>query len=199
MSEHEPPKEPEKTIYQRDKTAREPVKPSEPPKPPPKPRVKPKKVFVPKKVTLKSDKPQEYRVRHIRLSSVEPAEMIRQTLIDFKKELAEQPMEDPDKEYHDREKVEKFFAKLAKKYSNCNTRGLGGELGWVYPEMKIVGEIMTQDLVDHILKTEKHVISELIKTRLGVHITLNCESRVHVPKIKEGSKEKARTIPGTPS
>ena len=47
------------------------------------PPVKPRKKFVAKKQAFKSDKPLEHRVRHIRLSSLEAAQLIRQTIVDF--------------------------------------------------------------------------------------------------------------------
>ncbi len=199
MSEEKFPKESEKTVYQRDKTAKEPVQPADTPKPPVRPKIKPKKVFVAKKQVLKTGKPMEHRVRHIKLSSMEAAQLIRQTLIDFQKELAAQPTEDPDKEFHDREKLEKFFSKLSKKYSSCTTKGLGGELGWIYKGMKITDAIMTQSLVDTIMNTEKYTVSEPIKTRLGIHLLLLCESQIHVPKEKDSSENPSQTIPGVPN
>jgi parvulin-like peptidyl-prolyl isomerase len=199
MAEDQNPKEPEKTIHQRDKTAKEPVKPNDAPKTPVRPKIKPKKAFVAKKAVLKTDKPMEYRVRHIRLSALDAAQLIRQTLLDFQKELAEMPVDDPDKEYHDREKIEKFFSTLAKKYSNCSTKGLGGDLGWIYKGIKITGTLLTEDLVDTILKTESYAIPEPIKTELGVHIILICESQVYVPKIKGDSGDKPASIPGVPN
>ena len=51
------------------------------------PPIKPRKKFVAKKQVFKSDKPLEHRVRHIRLSSLEAAQLIRQTIVDFQKEL----------------------------------------------------------------------------------------------------------------
>lgn len=183
MSEKDFPKEPEKTVYERDKTAREPA-PQEAQAPKPKPKVKPKKVFVPKKATFKTDKPMEHRVRHLRVASKDSVDLIRSILLDFQKELAEKPSDDPDKEFTDREKVEKFFSRLAKKYSNCTTRVLGGELGWIYKGMKITDEIMTGDLVDAVLELEKHTISEPLRTRLGYHLLLICESRFHTPKVE---------------
>jgi len=115
MSENENPKESEKTIYQRDKTAKEPIKPTDAPKAPVRPKIKPKKAFVAKKAVLKTDKPMEHRVRHIRLSSMDAAQLIRQTLLDLQKELAEMPVDDPDKEFHDREKSGKIFLHAGKK------------------------------------------------------------------------------------
>jgi parvulin-like peptidyl-prolyl isomerase len=182
MSEKEFPEESEKTIYQRDKTAKEPVAPSDAPKPVIKPKIKKKKVFVPKKVSYTTDKQMEFRVRHIRISSMDMAGVIRDTLIEFQEELAIQPTDDPDKEFHDREKLEAFFSRLAKKYSICGTRKLGGDIGWVYKGMKISEEVMTEDLLEILLKTEKYFIPEPIKTRLGIHLVLVCESQIHVPK-----------------
>ncbi len=199
MSEEKFPKESEKTVYQRDKTAKEPAQPADAPKPPVRPKIKPKKVFVAKKQVLKTDKPMEHRVRHIILSSMEAAQLVRQTLIDFQKELAAQPTEDPDKEFHDREKLEKFFVTLAKKYSSCTTKGLGGELGWIYKGMKISDTIMTQSLVDVIMKTEKFTLPEPIKTRLGIHLLLVCESQIFVPREKDSSDNNPQTIPGVPN
>ncbi|GJL77463.1 MAG: hypothetical protein NPINA01_04520 [Nitrospinaceae bacterium] len=199
MSEEQSPKEPEKTVYQRDKTAKEPVKPADAPKPAVRPKIKPKKVFVPKKAVLKTDKPMEHRVRNIRLSSLEAAEMIRQTLLDFQKELADQPTDDPDKEFHDREKLEKFFATLAKKYSNCTTKRLGGDMGWIYRGMKITDNIMTQDLVDAIMNAEKYTVLEPFKSKLGIHLLLLCESQIHTPKEKAPSEGKPPSIPGVPT
>ena len=182
MSETELPKEPEKTIYQRDKTAKEPVAPSDTPTPVIKPKVKKKKVFVAKKASFTTDKQMEFRVRHIRISSMDMAKVIRDTLIEFQEELMAQPTDDPDKEFHDREKVEAFFSRLAKKYSICGTKKLSGDLGWVYKGMKIWDEIMTEDLLETILNTEKNFISEPFKSRLGIHLILICESQIHVPK-----------------
>jgi hypothetical protein len=199
MSENQNPEEPEKTIYQRDKTAKEPVKPDDAPKTPPRPKIKPKKAFVAKKAVLKTDKPMEYRARHIRLSAMDAAQLIRQTLLDFQKELADMPVDDPDKEFHDREKMEKFFATLAKKYSNCSTKGLGGDLGWIYKGMKITGAMLTEDLVDTIMKTDMYAIPEPVKTPLGIHLILICESQIHVPKTKKDSGDKPQSIPGVPN
>ena len=137
MTKKEFPEEAEKTIYQRDKTAKEPVPDKEPPKPAAKPKVKPRKVFVPKKMVAKTNKPMEYRVRHILVSSLEAAQLFRQSILDFQKELADQPLDDPDKEFHDREKIERFFSRLAKKYSICPTKALGGGLDWIHKGMEI--------------------------------------------------------------
>ncbi|MEC4678459.1 MAG: peptidylprolyl isomerase [Nitrospirota bacterium] len=199
MAEDQSPKEPEKTIYQRDKTAKEPVQPTDTPKAPVRPKIKPKKAFVAKKLVLKTGKPMEYRTRHIRLSAVDAAELIRQTLLDFQKELAEMPMNDPDKEYHDREKVEKFFAKLAKKYSNCSSKGLGGDLGWIYKGINVTGSLLTENLVETILNTGSHTIPAPVKTELGIHLILICESQVYVPKIKADSGDNPASIPEIPN
>ena len=139
MSDSKQPPEPEKTVYQRNKTAKDPVTPDAEAetKPRPKPKPKPRKAFVPKKLVKKSDKLQEYRVRHIRVSSLEAANLFRQALIDFQKELNAELLEDPDKPFHDQEKVEKYFIRIAKKYSICSTRALGGDLGWIYKGMSV--------------------------------------------------------------
>ena len=92
----EQPKESEKTIYQRDKTAKEPKTVSDTPKQPVKPKPKIKKVFVPKKTTFTTDKPMEHRVRNIRLTSKESAKMIWEILIDFQNDLAKAEIDDPD-------------------------------------------------------------------------------------------------------
>ena len=199
MSDKEFPEEAEKTTYERDKTAREPAKPADAPTPPVKPRIKPKKVFVAKKAALKTDKPMEHRVRHIRLSSLDAAEVIRQTILEFQKDLADQASDDPDKEFHDREKVEKFFAKLAKKYSNCATKGLGGELGWIYPGMKVTDALLTQELIDVIMATEKYTLPDPIRTKLGIHLILVCESQYFVPRENEPEQEIPKSIPGVPN
>jgi PPIC-type PPIASE domain len=199
MSEKQNPEEPEKTIYQRDKTAKEPVKPADTPKTPVRPKIKPKKAFVAKKAVLKTDKPMEHRVRNLRLSSMDAALLIRQTILDFQKELAEKPVDDPDKEFHDREKVEKFFATLAKKYSNCSTKGLGGDLGWIYKGIKITDAMLTQDLVDTIMATKSYIVPEPIKTKLGIHLILICESQIFEPRKKAGPEDKPASIPGVPN
>jgi len=185
MAENETPKESENTIYQRDKTAKEPVLASDAPKKPVKPKIKPKKIFVPKKTSFKTDKPMEYRTRHLLVSSLAAVQVIRETLVEFKNELAEQPTDDPDKEFHDREKLERLFSRLAKKYSVCPTKAVGGELGWIYKGLKITDEIMTQNLVETILATEKYTLPEPIRTRLGYHLILICENQILEPKETE--------------
>ena len=158
-----------------------------------KPLLKPRKKFVPKKKTFKTDKPMEYRVRHIRLASLEAAQLIRQTIVEYQKDLASKPMDDPDKVFHDQEKVERFFAKLAKKYSACVTRNLGGDLDWVHnhdtaSEESMVDEfikaqteesVLTSELVDSIMKCERAHIPEPIKSALGFHVILVCEVRYY--------------------
>jgi len=185
----EQPKESEKTIYQRDKTAKEPKTVSDTPKQPVKPKPKIKKVFVPKKTTFTTDKPMEHRVRNIRLTSEESAKMIWEILIDFQSDLAKTEMDDPDKSFHDWEKVEKFFIRLAKKYSICQSKKLGGDLGWVYSDMTLPEQIITSELVDKIMKLEKFIIPDPIKSNLGFHILMICESQVHTPKEKPPEKE----------
>ena len=185
----EQPKESEKTIYQRDKTAKEPKTVSDTPKQPVKPKPKIKKVFVPKKTTFTTDKPMEHRVRNIRLTSKESAKMIWEILIDFQNDLAKAEMDDPDKPFHDWEKVEKFFIRLAKKYSICQSKKIGGDLGWVHRDMELSEQIITSELVDKIMKLEKFIIPDPIKSNLGFHILMVCESQIHTPKEKPPEKE----------
>ena len=193
MSESEQPKESDKTIYQRDKTAKEPVtadKASET-----KPKPKPRKAFVPKKLVKKTDKPQEYRVRQIRVSTLESANLFRQTLIGFQKELASEPIEDPDKPLHDQEKIENYFIRIAKKYSTCPTRALGGDLDWIYKGMVVQEEVVTLELINTITQSEKHVMPEPVKTKLGYHIILLCENRDRIEKEKPKAPLKPKTAP----
>ncbi len=185
--------EADKPIYQRDKAAKEPVKSEDAPKAKPKP--KPRKPFVPKKLVRKSDKPQEYRVRNIRVSTLDTANLFRQILLDFQLELAAEPVNDPDKLFHDREKLENYFSRIAKKYSICSTRKLGGNMGWIYEGMKVQEEIITKDLVNTVLNTEKHIISEPIQTRLGYHLILVCEQRDQVKEEKSSAPLKPKVPP----
>jgi len=154
------------------------------PKPP---AIKPRKAFVAKKIMAPTDKPMENRVRHIRLSSKESAELFWQTTKDFQNELAAQQTDDPDKEFADREKVEFFFARLAKKYSTCPSRALGGELGWISPGMN-KQENIPPELIESVANCLKFVIPEPISTPLGFHIVLVCESRVCKRAVQEESK-----------
>ena len=190
MSEAEQPEEAEKAIYERDKTAKEPQPLAEGPKAPIKPKPKIKKAFVATKKTFTTDKPMEHRVRNIRMTSIESAKMIWETLNDFQNELAQQEMDDPDKPFHDWEKTEKFFIRLAKKYSACISKNLGGSLGWIYQGMDIAPHTMDQELIDNILKAEKFKIQEPIKSKLGVHIVMVCESQIHTPREKFIVEEK---------
>ncbi|MBM14944.1 MAG: hypothetical protein CMH75_02460 [Nitrospina sp.] len=183
------PKEPEKTIYQRDKTAKEPQAVSDTPKVPAKPKPKIKKVFVPKKTTFTTDKPMEHRVRNIRLTSKESAKMIWDILIDFQNDLAKEEMDDPDKPFNDWGKVEKFFTRLSKKYSICQSKKLGGDLGWVYRGMGLPENIITTELVEEIMKLEKFILPEPIQSKLGFHLLMICESQVHTPREKPPEKE----------
>ena len=206
MSNSEQPQEPEKALYQRDKTAQEPkVSVDTETKPKPKPKLR--KAFVPKKLVKITDKPQEYRTRHIRVSTLESANIFRQALIDFQKELASEPIDDPDKPFHDQTKVENYFIRIAKKYSTCSTKVLGGDLDWVYKgmniqpaatfgglEMKKEG-IVTSELIDAITQSEKYVIPEPIKTKLGYHIILSCENRDRVEKEKIMTQLKPKSAP----
>tara|TARA_B100001123_G_scaffold343073_1_gene389477 strand:- start:987 stop:1565 length:579 start_codon:yes stop_codon:yes gene_type:complete len=183
------PKEPEKTIYQRDKTAKEPQAVSDTPKVQAKPKPKIKKVFVPKKTTFTTDKPMEHRVRNIRLTSKESAKMIWDILIDFQNDLAKEEMDDPDKPFNDWGKVEKFFTRLSKKYSICQSKKLGGDLGWVYRGMGLPENIITTELVEEIMKLEKFILPEPIQSKLGFHLLMICESQVHTPREKPPEKE----------
>ncbi len=187
------PEEADKPTYQRHKATKEPVKPEEAPKARPKP--KPRKRFVPKKLVRKSDKPQEYRVRNIRVSTLDTANLFRQTLLDFQFELAAEPMNNPDKVFHDREKLENYFSRIAKKYSICSTRKLGGSMGWLYEGMKVQEEIMTKDLVSAVLNTEKYIISEPTRTHLGYHLILVCEQRDQVEEEKSSDPLKPEVPP----
>ncbi len=189
MTDKEQPQEPEKTVYQRDKTAPEPKVPDKPEGEAPKrPVVKPRKVFQAKKVKIQSKKPLEHRVRHILVSSVEAANLIRQTVQDFQMELANEPTDDPDKEYQDYEKIEKFFARLAKKYSVCPSKAVGGDLEWIYPKMPEIEGILSKELRDEILKCEKFVIPEPIKSKFGLHIVLVCETQICKKMVEEQEK-----------
>jgi parvulin-like peptidyl-prolyl isomerase len=189
MTDKEQPQEPEKTVYERDKTAPEPKVPDKPEgEAPKKPVIKPRKVFKAKKVKIQTKKPLEHRVRHILMSSDEAASLIRQTVIDFQNELAAEPTDDPDKEYQDYEKIEKFFARLAKKYSVCSTKAVGGDLEWIYPKMPEIEGILTADLRDTILKCEKFVIHEPIKSKYGYHVVLACETQICKTIVEEQEK-----------
>ena len=206
MSNSEQPQEPDKALYQRDKTAKEPKVEAEAEiKPRPKPKIR--KAFVPKKLVKKTDKPQEYRARHIRVSTLKSANIFRQALVEFQKELASEPIDDPDKPFHDQEKVENYFIRIAKKYSTCSSKVLGGDLDWVYKGMSIKTEArfgtlemkneekVTSELIDAITQSEKHVIPEPIKTKLGYHIILLCEKRDKVEQEKPLALPKPKAAP----
>ena len=94
MSETEQPQEPEKTVFERDKTAKERQPAEDGPKAPIKPKPKIKKAFVAKKKTFATDKPMEHRVRNIRMTSMESAKMIWETLVDYQKELEQLEVDD---------------------------------------------------------------------------------------------------------
>ncbi len=189
MTDKEQPQEPEKTVYQRDKTAPEPKVPDKPEGEAPKrPAIKPRKVFQAKKVKIQTKKPLEHRVRHILLSSLEAANLIRQTLVDFQNELAAEPTDDPDKEYQDYDKIEKFFARLARKYSVCSSKAVGGDLEWIYPKMPVIEGMLTKDLRDEILKSEKFVFAEPIRSKFGYHIVLACETQICSKIVEEQEK-----------
>lgn len=189
MADKEHPQEPEETVYQRDKTAKEPKVADRPEDAKPKrPVIKPRKIFQAKKVKIQTKKPLEHRVRHILVSSQEAANLIRQILLDFQQELADEPTDDPDKEYQDYEKIEKFFARLAKKYSVCSSKAVGGDLEWIYPKMPEIEGILTKDLRDEILKCEKFMIPEPIKSKFGHHIVLVCETQICKKIVEEQEK-----------
>ena len=190
MSKTDQPQEPEKTVFERDKTAKERQPAEDGPKAPIKPKPKIKKAFVAKKKTFATDKPMEHRVRNIRMTSLESAKMIWETLVDYQNELAQQETDDPDKPYHDWEKVEKFFTRLAKKYSVCMSKALGGSIGWVYKEMEVAPQIMDQELIDIMMNMEKFKLPEPIKTKLGFHIIMVCESQIHIHREQPKEVEK---------
>ena len=198
MSNSEQPQEADQTLYQRDKTAKEPkvsVDTETKPKPKPKPKPKLRKAFVPKKLVKTTDKPQEYRARQIRVSTLESANIFRQALIDFQKELASEPINDADKVFHDQEKLENYFIRIAKKYSTCQTRALGGDLGWICKGMNAQEEMITPELIDAITQSEKHIIPVPIKTKLGCHVILLCETRDRVEKEKPKMTLKPQSAP----
>ncbi len=196
MSNSEQPREADQTLYQRDKTAKEPkVSVDTQTKPKPKPKPKLRKAFVPKKLVKTTDKPQEYRVRQIRVSTLESANIFRQTLIDFQKELASEPINDPDKVFHDQEKLENYFIRIAKKYSTCPTRALGGDLGWISKGMNAQAEMITLELIDAITQSEKHIIPVPIKTKVGCHVILLCETRDRVEKEKPKMAVQPKSAP----
>ncbi len=184
MSETTPPQKPEKTVYERDKTAKERQPQKEKRGDVVKPKPKIKKAFVPKKKTFSTDKPMEHRVRSIRMTSMESAKMIWETLVDYQNELAQLETDDPDQHYHDWEKVEKLFIRLAKKYSACTSKALGGSIGWVYKDIEIAPEITDEELINTVMSVERFKLPEPIKTKLGFHIVMVCESQVHVPREK---------------
>lgn len=190
--EQEFPEESEKTIYERDKTAKEPKVPEKPEaEKPKKPVIKPRKVFQPKKVKISTKKPLEHRTRHILVTTAETGQLLRQTVMDFHNDLANEPSNDPDKEIADYDKVEKFFARLARKYSTCQSKRVGGDLDWIYPNMEPPEGVLTKELRDEILKCEKFVIPEPIQTKLGHHVVLVCESRI----VKTLTEEKEEVDP----
>lgn len=189
MTDKEQPQAPEQTIYQRDKTAKEPKVPDKPEGEQPKrPAVKPRKVFKAKKAKITTSKPLEHRVRHILVSSLDAGSLIRQVLLDFQKELAAEPTDDPDKEFQDRTKIEKFFARLARKYSVCPSKAVGGDLEWIYPKMPEMEGLLTKDLRDAILNCEKFVIPEPIQSKFGYHIVLVCETQICKKIVEEQEK-----------
>ena len=61
-------------------------------------------------------------------------------------------------------------------------------------EMKKEG-IVTSELIDVITQSEKYVIPEPIKTKLGYHIILSCENRDRVEKEKRITQPKPKSAP----
>ena len=61
--------------------------------------------------------------------------------------------------------------------------------------MNVQEEIMTLELINMIIQTDKHIIPEPIKTRLGHHIILVCESRDRIEKEKPKTPPKPKTAP----
>ena len=131
-------------------------------------------------------------------------QLIRQTIVDFQKELAAQPMVDVDKEIMDQERTEKFFGRLAKKYSACPSRASDGDLGWVNMPVETTDsgiktveksdfmeflpqyeKSLTKALIIGIMSCEKHKIPEPIETSSGFHVVLICETRFHKAEVEE--------------
>ena len=195
MSDSEQPQEPDQALYQRDKTAKDPRPSKSDVQVKTKPKPKVRKAFVPKKLVKKTDKPQEYRVRHIRVSTLESVNIFHKAIVDFQKELACEPVDDPDKPFHDQGKVENYFIRIAKKYSTCSTRALGGDLGWVYKGMNDQEGMVNSKLIDVITKSEKHVLPPPVKTKLGYHIILLCENRDRIEKEKTKMPVKPKDAP----
>ena len=184
------PQEPENTVYQRDKTAKEPragqTEGETAPKP--KPKIKPRKVFVAKKVKAKTDKPMEHRTRQIIVSSLEAAEALRKIVEEFQEDLAKVPSDDPDKVFEDYEKTEKFFGRLAKKYSLCPSKLVGGDLDWIYRNMP-VPDTLTEGVIETILNTEKMTVPEPVKSKLGYHVILVCDTVVSKRSTEQKTEE----------
>ncbi|SVE35157.1 uncharacterized protein METZ01_LOCUS488011, partial [marine metagenome] len=100
-----------------------------------------------------------------------------------------------------------YFIRIAKKYSTCSTKVLGGDLDWVYKSMNIKTESkfgalemnneekITSELIDAITQSEKYSIPEPIKTKLGYHIILSCENRDRVEKEKSQVPLKPQAAP----
>ena len=70
------------------------------------------------------------------------------------------------------------------------SKALGGSIGWVYKEMEAAPEIMDQELIDIMMKMEKFKLLEPIKTKLGFHIIMVCESQIHIHREKPKEVEK---------
>ena len=68
-------------------------------------------------------------------------------------------------------------------------------MDWIYKGMNVQEEIMTYELINTIIQTEKHFIPEPVKTRLGYHIILVCEGRDKIEKEKLKALPKPKTAP----
>ena len=109
--------------------------------------------------------------------------------------MASEPINDPDKVFHDQEKLENYFIRIAKKYSTCRTRALGGDLGWICKGMNAQEEMITPELIDAITQSEKHIIPVPIKTKLGCHVILLCETRDRAEKEKPKMPVQPKSAP----
>ncbi|PIQ99525.1 MAG: hypothetical protein COV66_11355 [Nitrospinae bacterium CG11_big_fil_rev_8_21_14_0_20_45_15] len=142
----------------------------------------------------------ERRARHILVTSIEAANMFRDTLLEFQKELAEQASDDPEKEYQDLQKLENLFSRLAKKYSTCPSKALGGSLDWIYAGIAVSDspDILNQELVNAIMSAPKDGIGEPVKTVFGYHLIMICDTQIHIPRVKKTTGTQVPSVPGIP-
>ena len=56
--------------------------------------------------------------------------------------------------------------------------------------MEITPQTIDQELINSVLKSEKFKIQEPIKSKLGFHIVMVCESQIHTPREKFFVEEK---------